>query len=136
MKVRRITLKNFRGAVEGAVSFGAGHTLLLGSNNVGKSTVCEALDLVLGPERLARRPVIDEHDFFCGKYLDADGNPIEIQITVVLTELSKEAKTRFWRHLRAWDEKAGDYAEGEAAKEKDIDASWALPVTRRPPGIE
>ena len=27
------------------------------------------LDLVLGPERLFRRPVIDEHDFYCGRYL-------------------------------------------------------------------
>jgi putative ATP-dependent endonuclease of OLD family len=57
-----MVIKNFRGIAEGVVDFAA-HTLLVGGNNVGKSTVCEALELVLGPERLYRRPVIDEHDF-------------------------------------------------------------------------
>ena len=58
MRVRRLTIQNFRGVDLGTVDF-LGHTLLVGGNNVGKSTVCEALDLVLGPERLSRRPVID-----------------------------------------------------------------------------
>ena len=40
-----------------------GHTLMVGSNNVGKSTICDALDLVLGPDRLNRFPPIDEFDF-------------------------------------------------------------------------
>jgi hypothetical protein len=29
----------------------------------------EAIDLVLGPDRLSRRPPIDEHDFHLGNYL-------------------------------------------------------------------
>jgi putative ATP-dependent endonuclease of OLD family len=64
MQVRRLKIRNFRGVAEGVVDF-AGHTLLVGGNNVGKSTVCEALDLILGPERQYRRPVVDEHDFHC-----------------------------------------------------------------------
>lgn len=48
-----------------------GHTLMVGTNNVGKSTICEALDLVLGPDRLNRFPPIDEHDFYNGLYLSA-----------------------------------------------------------------
>lgn len=51
MKVRRLTISNFRRVAYGVVIF-KGHTLLVGGNNIGKSTVCEALDLVLGPERL------------------------------------------------------------------------------------
>jgi putative ATP-dependent endonuclease of OLD family len=58
MRVRRLTITNFRGVSHGKVDF-SGHTLLVGGNNIGKSTVCEALDLVLGPERLFRRPVVD-----------------------------------------------------------------------------
>lgn len=60
MRVRRLNIANFRGIFHGEVDF-AGHTLLVGGNNVGKSTVCEALDLVLGPERLFRRsrPFVD-----------------------------------------------------------------------------
>ena len=62
MRVRRITIENFRGVAHGVVDL-PGHTLLVGGNNIGKSTVCEALDLVLGAERLFRRPIVDEHDF-------------------------------------------------------------------------
>ena len=46
MRVRRITIENFRGVAHGIVDL-PGHTLLVGGNNVGKSTVCEALDLAL-----------------------------------------------------------------------------------------
>ena len=67
MKVQRLSLQNYRGIREGTVIFD-GHSLLVGSNSVGKSTICEALDLVLGPERMFRRPVIDEFDFFGARY--------------------------------------------------------------------
>ena len=65
--------------------------VLIGDNNTGKTTIFEALDLVLGPDRLNRQAPIDEHDFFQGEYLrkategcddvendggpDAEGNP-------------------------------------------------------------
>jgi len=49
-----VTLGHFRGVRTGTVLLD-GNALLVGSNSVGKSTVCEALDLVLGPERMFRR---------------------------------------------------------------------------------
>ena len=127
MRVRRLTIDNFRGVLNGRVDFPQ-HALLVGGNNVGKSTVCEALELVLGPERLARRPVIDEHDFHAGKYLDKDGKASEITITAILTDLSDEARHRFHLHLRAWDDEANDFVDetGGPATSKSI---WALPVT-------
>src|SRR6516225_8847208 len=130
MQVRRLTITNFRGVSQGRVQF-AGHTLLVGGNNVGKSTVCEALDLVLGPERLYRRPVIDEHDFHCGRYLDGDKEPIEVRIEAVLTDLPQEAELRFHRHLRRWDDGTRDFADQGAGGPADGDGSqkrWALPV--------
>jgi recombinational DNA repair ATPase RecF len=39
MRVRRLKITNFRGISLGSVDF-AGHTLLVGGNNIGKSTVC------------------------------------------------------------------------------------------------
>ena len=54
MKVRRVSISNFRGVRSGSVLLDT-RSLLVG-NAVGKSTVCEALDLVLGLERLYRRP--------------------------------------------------------------------------------
>ncbi|SCF01111.1 ATP-dependent nuclease [Micromonospora tulbaghiae] len=101
MKVSRIMCRNFRGVREGTVLFD-GNSLLVGGNSVGKSTICDALDLVLGPERLARRPIIEEHDFHCGRYLLEDGSTPEIRIEVILTDLSEEATRRFRSHLRVW----------------------------------
>lgn len=130
MKVRRLTISNFRGVDHGVVIFN-GHTLLVGGNNVGKSTVCEALDLVLGPERLYRRPVVDEHDFHCGRYKTDDGALVEIRIEAVLTDLSQEAELKFYRHLRRWDIAKNDFAdegaEGPAAGDGP-DTTWALPL--------
>ena len=54
MRVRLLEIDNFRGITKGRVVFQQ-HTLLVGGNNIGKSTVCEALELVLGLERLYRR---------------------------------------------------------------------------------
>ncbi len=53
MKITRLTIENFRGVSKTEIEF-SGHTLLVGGNNVGKSTICEALDLVLEPDRLFR----------------------------------------------------------------------------------
>jgi putative ATP-dependent endonuclease of OLD family len=46
VKVRRVTLQNFRGVQKGTVLFD-GNSLLVGSNSVGKSTICEGLDRFL-----------------------------------------------------------------------------------------
>ncbi|GEQ99270.1 hypothetical protein JCM17844_29070 [Iodidimonas gelatinilytica] len=80
MKICRLNIKNFRG-VKSATILLPKHAVLIGDNNTGKTTLLEALDLVLGPDRLNRQPPIDEHDFFQGKYLakaaDADGEAVE-----------------------------------------------------------
>src|SRR5579862_665673 len=114
LKVKRLTISNFRGVAHGVVAF-SGHTLLVGGNNVGKSTVCEALDLILGPERLYRRPVVDEHDFHRGGYLDDDGQAVEIRLEAILVNLSEEAQRRFYRHLRRWDETSGAFVDEAGA---------------------
>jgi putative ATP-dependent endonuclease of OLD family len=67
MKVSRLDIKNFRG-IKAATVLLPDHAVLIGDNNTGKTTLLEALDLVLGPERLSRQPAIDEHDFFRGAY--------------------------------------------------------------------
>lgn len=130
MKVRRLEIRNFRGVSEGRVNFN-GNTLLVGGNNIGKSTVCEALDLVLGPERLYRRPVVDEHDFFLGQYVEDGSNPREIRIEVVLVELSDEAQRRFGRHIRRWDDVSGAFVDEERGGARLADGDkvvWALPL--------
>lgn len=131
MKARYLRIKNFRGIEHGEVHFQP-HTLLVGGNNVGKSTICEALDLVLGPERLYRRPVIDEHDFYHGRYLDDGGDPIDVRIDLVLTDLADEERRRFGdQHLRLWDNKTKSFIDEQAGGSERAEAEsveWALPV--------
>ena len=67
MRAHRIEIRNFRGIKKASV-FLPQHGVLIGDNNSGKTTILEALDLVLGPDRLNRQPPVDEHDFFRGQY--------------------------------------------------------------------
>jgi len=130
MRLRRLDLRNFRGIATGRVDF-RGHTLLVGGNNAGKSTICEAIELVLGPERLSRRPVVDEHDFHGGRYLGDDGAPTEIRIDAVLIGLDEEVELRFKSHLRRWSETAGGFVDEAGLGPEGADAAdacWALPV--------
>jgi len=102
LRIARIKIENFRGIKECELFF-PGHTVLVGDNNTGKSTILEAIDLVLGPERLSRYPVIDEHDFYAGQYLDEEKKPIEITIEVVVVDLNDEQQRRFSCHLEWWN---------------------------------
>lgn len=133
MKVRQVEIQNFRGIRSGKVSF-ADNTLLVGGNNAGKSTVCEALDLVLGPERLNRRPVVDEHDFHRSLYVDEEKNAVPIVIRAVLIDLSDEALRRFGGHIRRWNDvdlTFVDELEDGADHSDDEGVVWALPVSFR-----
>lgn len=117
MRVHSLSVTNFRGIKSATICLPA-HAVLIGDNNTGKSSVLEAIDLVLGPDRLSRRPPVDEHDFFEGRYLapatavaeadhdgqppvEAAGNPMadsvppRIEIEVTITDLSEEQLARF-----------------------------------------
>lgn len=102
----------------------------LAPNSVGKSTVCEALDLVLGPERMFRRPVIDEYDFYAARYQPEEDALPEVRVEVVLTDLAPEAERRFRSHLRRWSAVNSDFVESalqEPAAGGD-EGEWCLPV--------
>ncbi|HWR17727.1 MAG TPA: AAA family ATPase [Terriglobales bacterium] len=107
MKVVQLKIENFRGIQSADLRFD-GHALLLGPNNVGKSTICEALDLVLGPDRLNKFPPVEEFDFYNGKYLQPAATPedkplpIPIRVQVLLIDLSAEVLKRCSGHLEFW----------------------------------
>ena len=102
MQVSRLTLKNFRGSKSAELDFD-GHTLLIGVNNVGKSTICEALDLALGPDRQRRFPVVEEYDFYNAIYLDENEDPVEIRIEVLLTDVTPKIEKACGNYLERWD---------------------------------
>lgn len=102
MRVSQLTIGNFRGIRKAVLQF-SGHTLLIGGNNVGKSTICEALDLVLGPDRLNRTPPVEEFDFRNAGYLAADGETaVPIRIEAILTDLTTDIKTMCAANLEFW----------------------------------
>lgn len=128
MQIRLVTIENFRGVRSGSVHL-AGNSLLVGGNGVGKSTVCEALDLVLGPERLFRRPVVDEYDFYGADYRPReDGTLPTIRIEVVLTDLGEAAQRRFHTHLRRWDTDAATYVPADPDGGSLEAGEWCLPL--------
>lgn len=102
MRVARLSIENFRGIAKAELYF-TGHTLLIGDNNVGKSTICEALDLVLGPDRINRTPPVEEFDFHNANYLAADGETVvPLRIEAVLIELTHDIKTLCAANLEFW----------------------------------
>jgi putative ATP-dependent endonuclease of the OLD family len=102
VKVVRLRIQNFRGIKEASLDFD-GHALLLGMNNVGKSTICEALDLVLGPDRLATFSPVEEFDFYNAHYLSDDGlTAVPMEIEVTLCDLSEEVANRCAGHMHYW----------------------------------
>ena len=101
MKISRLQISNFRG-IKSAELYFEDHTLLIGRNNVGKSTICEALDLLLGPDRLHGPTSIDEFDFYNSNYLAEDDTPIPLRIEGILTDLSDAALSTFSRNIEFW----------------------------------
>lgn len=105
------------------------HTVLIGSNSVGKSTVCEALDLLLGPDRLSRANPINEHDFHQRAYLDEDGEPIVIELEVVLTDLTPELEAKYRAHREYWDTEQEELLD-ETDDPEDTDQDDVIPALR------
>jgi len=95
-------MTHFRSVADGEIHF-PGHTAIIGGNSVGKSTMCEALDLCLGPDRLSRSNPINEHDFHQRKYINHEGETVPIELEVVLTDLTPELETQFRAHREYWD---------------------------------
>jgi hypothetical protein len=69
MQIADLRIENFRGIRAGHIRFGP-HTVFIGPNNCGKTTVIEALALLFGRDRMVR--TLTEHDFFGGDPQPAD----------------------------------------------------------------
>jgi putative ATP-dependent endonuclease of OLD family len=125
LKIYAVSIENFRG-IRSAKLVLPDHAVLIGDNNTGKSSVLEAIDLTLGPDRLSRRPPVDEHDFFQGKYLptaakaaeaeavpDGEAAPLgeapKITVEVTVIGLSEEQEARFGGNIEWLNVESGDF---------------------------
>lgn len=135
MKIHSVAIENFRG-IRSASLVLPDHAVLIGDNNTGKSSLLEAIDLALGPDRLNRRPPVDEHDFYRGRYLPvAAAQPTEksadapkILVEVTITNLSDEQQARFGDHLE-WLQ-TGDGKFYDAPDPAGVDASGIAAALR------
>jgi len=128
MKIRRLRMKNFRSVANGEILF-PGHTAVIGGNSVGKSTMCEALDLCLGPDRLSRSNPVNEHDFYQRRYISSDNTPIAIELEVVLTDLTADLETRFRAHREYWNTETNSLLD-ENAEPEDTEPDSVIPAIR------
>ena len=78
MEIANLKIENFRGVQDGIVRFSP-HTVLVGANNCGKTTVIEALALLFGRDRMIRS--LTEHDFHGSNPQPADR--IRLTATVI-----------------------------------------------------
>lgn len=119
MVTKQIIIDNFRCIKHADIRLGK-DTLLAGTNNAGKSTFLEALDLALGPDRLNSLDAICEHDFYKNEYIDDQGNPIKIQIECRFVGLNEKQKRLFSNHLEYWNlQKDGYVAMGDIPEDPD-----------------
>jgi len=75
MYLTRLYIKNFRSIKELDLRFSKGKNVVIGRNNVGKSNIIRALDIVLGEgtPTYAKSENVTDIDFYSWKELQADG---------------------------------------------------------------
>ena len=81
MRIVRLDIERFR-SIRSATLFPNVHNVYLGPNNLGKTAILEALNLLLNPEMAMRSSVVDENDFHCREYRLAPPStppPVEMQ---------------------------------------------------------
>lgn len=125
VRLARLKIQNFRGISEALLHFPE-RVVVVGDNNVGKSTLFEAMDLVLGPDRLNRHPKIDEHDFRLGDYVSSEAQPRkEIRVEAVVTGLNAEQQNVFGDQIEWWNELTKEFQDApvEAIDETNVVAS-------------
>jgi putative ATP-dependent endonuclease of OLD family len=81
----------------------------------------------LGADRLARRPALDEYDFYNARYLDEHGEPVLIRIEVLLVDVTPTIERTCFNYLERWDaEKQEVLGTGDLADVDAEDHVWCL----------
>jgi putative ATP-dependent endonuclease of the OLD family len=83
MLVSKLKIENFRGIKSANINLGR-HTVLIGGNNCGKTTIIEALTLLLGRDKMIRS--LTEHDFYGSEPKITD----RIRLIATLSEFPSE----------------------------------------------
>lgn len=120
MQIADLRIENFRGIRAGHIRFGP-HTVFIGPNNCGKTTVIEALALLFGRDRMVR--TLTEHDFFGGDPQPADR--IRLVATIVGFDGDEPADHTDWFRDDRGVIKWWNPATGAVSATRD-DPAWRL----------
>jgi putative ATP-dependent endonuclease of the OLD family len=90
MYLSKIHIENFRGIRNLDINLNKGLNVLLGENDSGKTTIIDAIRLVLGT-RDFERIYLDKDDF----YIDETGRTTDIRIVLEFFDLSEEYAAQF-----------------------------------------
>lgn len=112
MKINNVSIKNFRGLQNFSIAL-PDRTVLVGGNNTSKTSILEAINLVLNPNFYYGPGLLSEYDFFEKQYENPD-NQIRIEIT--LGDLNTDELHYFGDYVEPCDE-AGNVIEAAPSTE-------------------
>jgi len=124
MYLARLNISNFRGISNAQLKLSQ-HIILLGNNNSGKSTIIDAIGLILGKESLVKN--IGDWDFFGGNPQAQD----RIIITGLLTdfEFNDESRVKEWfNNINGGIPKWYNEETGEISNSQNAEQSLKLAV--------
>lgn len=141
MKIRKITIKNFRGVKELDWSLPAADIFcLIGKGDSSKSTILEAIRYTFYPQW---NLTLNDSDFY--KCNVENSITIEVTIGDLIEELC--ALNKYGNHLRGWDavklqltDEPDDHLESVLTArftvEKDLEPKWLTVCDRSPEGVQ
>lgn len=124
MRVSRLKISGFRGAKTADIRLGE-HSVIVGPNNCGKTTIVEALALLFGRDRMVRR--LTEHDF----HGSAPDEKARILIIATITDFPGNDPAQYagwFGALRGTDKWINPETGALAAKAPPGKTDWKLAV--------
>jgi len=103
MRIVRVVIDNFR-TIKKLTFYPSQHNILIGRVNAGKSTLLNALAIVLDPDISRRFQIVDELDFHARGFLGTDGSPIPLRIEVTIAGCSDVEKASFLDFWEPWND--------------------------------
>jgi putative ATP-dependent endonuclease of OLD family len=100
MKLRTVSVKNYRGLRDFSISL-SDRTVLVGGNNTCKTTLLEAINLTLHPGFYYGPGLLSEYDFYNKRYEQPDN---QIRIDLTFCNLTSEESMYFGDHVEPVDQ--------------------------------
>lgn len=102
MRIVQVKIKNYR-CIKSILFNPTNHNIIIGRVNSGKTTLLNAISLVLDPDVSRRYRPVEDLDFFEGKTIDEKGKSIPMEIEATLSDCTEDEKNMFFEYWEPWD---------------------------------